>query len=467
MPDESPTPTGSAKSWQGRLTADTDEMTAAFVASLDVDTALWPYDIAGSKAHATMLAEVGLLTPSERDAIFEGLESIARDLEAGSLEMPLELEDIHMVIEKALIDRVGEPGRKLHTGRSRNDQVALDLRLWARDAVDDLVGRIEGVQRALLAQAAAGGELVMPAYTHLQRAQPIIAGQAMLAYIEMLQRDADRLIDARKRIDVCPLGCGAVAGTSLPLNRRRTAELLGFAAVARNSIDATSDRDFLAELCFAVATLGVHLSRLAEDWIIYSTTEFGFVELSDAYCTSSSMMPQKKNADTLELIRGKAASAIAQLTGLLTLLKGLPLAYNRDLQDDKRFALPAVSAIRQALTVAEGVVATARWKPDRIAAGLDEGFLDATALAEYLVRKGLAFRTAHHVVGRLVSQAEQRGVRLAELPTDVLSEAAGEIAPDVADHLGADNVAGRYQPEGSAGRSQVADQIRYWTDKLG
>jgi len=461
------TPSGSGKSWQGRLTADADAATAELVASLDIDTALWRYDVAGSVAHAQMLREVGILTKAEFGKIRRGLLSIADDIEADRLDMPVELEDIHMVIEKALIDRIGDPGAKLHTGRSRNDQVALDLRLWARDAADNLTDGVAALQRALVGLAARQGRVVMPAYTHLQRAQPILAGHALCAYAEMLQRDADRLADARVRINVCPLGCGAVAGTSLPLDRARTAELLGFAKIARNSIDATSDRDFLAELCFCCAMLGVHLSRWAEDWVVYASTEFGLIELHDAYCTSSSMMPQKKNPDTLELIRGKAAGAIAQLVGMLTLLKGLPLAYNRDLQDDKRFALSAVGTMRQALPVAAGIAETTRFREDHIAAGIDAGYLDATALAEYLVGKGVPFRRAHHVVGRLVARAEAAGLPLAALPTETLREASEKIGEDVHKHLGAANVVRRYAPDGAAGTKQLRKQLAFWRRKLG
>jgi len=454
------------KSWHGRLSAEADDVTTRFLASLDVDRALWRYDVAGSLAHAQMLAEVGLLRRGEHATIRKGLLAVADAIEAGRLPMPLELEDIHMVIEKALIDRVGAVGGKLHTGRSRNDQVALDLRLWARDAVDRLAERVADLQRALVDLAGRQGRVVMPAYTHLQRAQPIVAGHAVLAYVEMLQRDAERLADARKRIDVCPLGSGAVAGTSLPLDRARTAELLGFPAFCRNSIDATADRDFLAETCFACAMLAVHLSRWAEDWIVYSTTEFGLIELDDAYCTSSSMMPQKKNADTLELIRATGARAIADLTGLLTLLKGLPLAYNRDLQDDKRFALATVEATDRALAVAAGVARTTRFREDRIAAGLDEGFLDATSLAEYLVGKGVPFRQAHAAVGRLVAEAHRQGRRLGELPLSRLREACGKVAPDVYGHLGAANVVKRYAPEGAGGARQLRAQLAFWKRTL-
>ena len=456
----------SRKSWGGRLGADADAATAKLLASIDVDRRLWRYDVVGSIAHAQMLSEVGLIAAGEFREIRTALLAIGEDIEAGQLDMPIELEDIHMVVEAELIARIGDPGRKLHTGRSRNDQVALDLRLWARDAIDDLIDAIDAVQRALVGMAERCGETVIPAYTHLQRAQPVVAGHAMLAYVEMLQRDADRLADARVRVNVCPLGGGAVAGSSLPLDRARTAELLGFPKIARNSIDATSDRDFLAELCFGCALLGVHLSRWAEDWIIQSTVEFGMIELDDAYCTSSSMMPQKKNPDTLELIRGKSAGAIAQLTGILTLLKGLPLAYNRDLQDDKRFAFAAADAMKQALTVAAGIVSTAKLRTESIAERIDEGFLDATALAEYLTAKGVPFREAHGIVARLVARAEQAGQTLAELPAETLRAASDKIGPDVQEHLGAANAAKHYATEGAGGAKQLRKQLASWQAKL-
>lgn len=460
-------PQGSSKSWQGRLAQDADAATSVFVASLDVDHVLWRYDILGSTAHARMLSRVGILTPEEFEQIAAGLADVGADIEAGKLPMPIELEDIHMVIEKALTERIGSVGGKLHTGRSRNDQVALDLRLWARDAADDLLAAIRRLQGALVALAERSVDIVMPAYTHLQRAQPIVASHAVLAYVEMLDRDAGRLTDARKRLNVSPLGSGAVAGTSIPLDRHATAAELGFDDISRNSIDATSDRDFLAELCFACAMLAVHLSRWAEDWILYSTTEFGMLELNDAFCTSSSMMPQKKNADTLELIRGKSGTAIGNLMGLLTLLKGLPLAYNRDLQDDKRLALPTVEAMRQALAVAAGLAATSRFRPQRIAETIDAGFLDATAMAEYLVNKALPFRQAHHVVGRLVALADAAGVKLADLGLDQLRQACERFEPDVYDYLGAANVVKRYRPAGAGGREQVEQQLAYWKGKLG
>ncbi len=456
----------SGKSWQGRLKADPDAAASRLVASIDVDYRLASYDIAGSIVHAQMLSEQRIITRKEFLAIRDGLTSIAADIEAGKLAMPVALEDIHMVIEAALIERIGEAGKKLHTGRSRNDQVALDLRLYMRDAIDELHSLIAALQRAFVDMADTQGRIVVPAYTHLQRAQPVLAGHALMAYVEMLGRDDQRLEDCRKRVNVSPLGSGAVAGTSLPLDRQRTAELLGFPEISRNSIDATSDRDFLCEFCFACAMLAVHLSRWAEDWIIQSTVEFGFLELSDAYCTSSSMMPQKKNADTLELIRGKSAAALAQLVGMMALVKGLPLAYNRDLQDDKRFVFAAQEAMLQALAVAAGIVSSARLRPQEIAAGIDDGYLDATSLAEYLVTKGIPFRQAHHIVGTLVAQAEDRGLPLKQLSIGELQRACDKIQDDVYDYLGAENVVRRYSPAGAGGEVQLNEQIAWWRDRL-
>jgi len=455
------------KSWTHRLSRGPAPAATELLSSLDVDQQLWRYDIAGSVAHAQMLCEQKIITRTELAKIKKGLLAIGDKIETGRLDMPPELEDIHMVIEKALIDRIGSVGGKLHTGRSRNDQVALDLRMWARDAIDELLSEIESVQRALVKLAEKYGKTVIPGYTHMQRAQPIVAGHLFLAYVEMFQRDADRLTDARQRVNVSPLGCGAAAGTSLPLDRARTAELLGFPAFARNSIDATSDRDFLAELCFCCTVIALHLSRWAEDWIIYSTSEFGFLELSDAYCTSSSMMPQKKNPDTLELIRAKSATAVGQLTGLLTLLKGLPMSYNRDLQDDKEFAITTVAATHQVLSVAAGVVQSTKLNAAKIAAGLDEGFLDATSLAEYLVLKGVPFRKGHQVVARLVARAIDEGKKLADLTLEEFRKACKKIDRDVYGYLGPENVVNRYAPDGSGGPKQVRKQLAFWRRKLG
>ncbi|HPS53709.1 MAG TPA: argininosuccinate lyase, partial [Phycisphaerae bacterium] len=425
----------SKKSWQGRLKADADAATARLLASIDVDCRLWRYDIAGSIAHAEMLCKEGIINKAEFARIKKGLLDIAADFEKNAITPDVSLEDIHMVIEAELIRRIGPVGGKLHTGRSRNDQVALDLRLWARDAADNLIDAVRRVQKAFVSLAKKQGQLVMPAYTHLQRAQPIVAGHSLLAYVEMLERDAERLADARRRINVSPLGSGAVAGTSIPLNREFTAAALGFENITRNSIDATSDRDFLAELCFDVALMGVHLSRWAEDWIIYSSGEFALISLHDAYCTSSSMMPQKKNADTLELIRGKSAAGIAQLIGMLTLIKGLPLAYDRDMQDDKRFAFASVATMSDVLAVMPGLIESTTFCEKSITANIDKGFLDATSLAEYLVNKAVPFRTAHHIVGRAVAAADAVGKSLAELSLAELQNFSPVFGDDVRNSL--------------------------------
>lgn len=450
------------KSWHGRLSGIPDGDTAALLSSLDVDIDLWKYDITGSAAHARMLSEEGIISDEECAAIQKGLEDIAGDIEAGRLNIDTSLEDIHMVIEAALIERTGSAGAKLHTGRSRNDQVALDLKLWLRDAVADLVGAIRTLQQAFVTLAEKSGRMVIPAYTHLQRAQPIAAGHLLLSYVEMLQRDAGRLTDAATRADACPLGSGAVAGTSLPLNRERTAAMTDFSSVSRNSIDATSDRDFLAELCFACSMLGVHLSRWCEDWIMFSSCEFGLIELDDAYCTSSSMMPQKKNPDTLELIRAKSAAVISDLVGMLVLMKGLPSGYNRDLQDDKRFAFRARRVMRRSLGVAAGIVATTRLcEPD-----LQDGFLDATSLAEYLTSRGIPFRDAHGIVGRIVARAEQDGRSLRDIPCGELAELCGTACPGIEKVLGAENVVAGYASPGAGGTGQLAEQIAYWKREL-
>jgi len=450
------------KSWHGRLEGAPDEQTSELLSSLDVDVALWKYDIAGSIAHARMLSSEGLISEEEFSKIRKGLEEISKEIESGDLELKTELEDIHMVIESALIEKVGSIGGKLHAGRSRNDQVALDLKLWARDTAKALIEKLRDLQKQFVALADKSGKILFPAYTHLQPAQPIAAGHLIMSYVEMLDRDTGRLEDMLKRLDFCPLGSGAVAGTSLPLNREMTAGLTGFSDITRNSIDATSDRDFLVELCFACSMLGVHLSRWCEDWIIYSSREFRLVELDDAYCTSSSMMPQKKNADTLELIRGKSASAIADLVGLLTLMKSLPSGYSRDMQDDKRFVFRTTGAMLKILGVAAGVVSTTRLlEPD-----LNDGFLDATSLAEYLATLGIPFRQAHGIVGKIVVHAEKKNLALGDIPKEEMEKLCGVPCPDMDKYLGAANVIASYSPPGSGGMVQLDLQLEYWKNKL-
>ncbi len=455
------------KSWQARFSQPAHALTEQLVESLSFDRRLWQYDIAGSIAHAEMLAEVSLITKAEAAEIKRGLKSIAEDIEAGRFVWDAASEDIHMAVEGALIQRIGEPGKRLHTARSRNDQVALDLRLYTRDAIDrDMLVLLADLQAALVESAERYAEAVMPSYTHLQRAQPVTAGAYLLAYVEQFHRDRERFLDARKRVNVSPLGSGAVAGSTLPIDRQAVARRLGFPGVTRNSIDSTGDRDFILEFLSAAAICALHLSRLAEDWILYSSVEFQFVRVADAFCTGSSMMPQKRNPDVLELIRGKTARVYAALMGMLTLGKGLPQAYNRDLQEDKIHLFSAHDTLRQCLEIAAAVVRNTEFRIDKLKAATREGFLDATVLAEYLVGKGVPFRQAHQIVGRLVSRCEQVGCDLAGLPLEEFTAACECIGPDVYESLGAENIIARYASEGSGGIDSTRRQIDYWQAEL-
>ena len=452
----------SRKPWHGRFGEPTAKSVEAFVQSISFDRRLAKYDMAGSLAHAQMLRETGLLTARDLAAIRRALAAIDRQIDQGKFAFRQDLEDIHMNIEAALIRRAGDAGRKLHTARSRNDQIALDLRLWARDECDAAAALVQALQKEFVRQAEKHAGAVLPAYTHLQPAQPVLLAHVLLATVEELARDVDRLDDTHRRANVLPLGAGAVAGTTLPIDRRRVAELLGFRAVARNSIDATSDRDFLVELAFDLAMIAQHLSRWAEDWILWSSDAFGFFATSDAYATGSSMMPQKRNPDCLELIRGKAARVYGNLTALLVLLKGQPHAYNRDLQEDKPPVFDSADTVRECLAMAAEIVRHGRFRTDRMADAATRGHLDATALAEYLVAKGEPFRSAHAVVGRLVADCDARGIELAGAPLEMLRKASRRIGPDVTKTLGAENVVSRYRSLGSSGRRQVAAEIRRW-----
>jgi len=456
-----------AKSWQARIGAATDALAEQFVESLSFDHRLARHDITGSIAHATMLHHVGLLTARDLAAIRKGLQSILADIEADKFEFDIATEDIHMAVEAALIERIGEPGRKLHTARSRNDQVALDIRLWCVEASATLIGKVEDLQRAFVWLAQTQGTIPMPSYTHLQRAQPIVAGHELLAYAEMLERDKGRLRDGLARIKVCPLGAGAIAGTTLPIERHATAALLGFPAITANSLDSISDRDFLCELAFDLAMIAMHLSRWAEQWILYVTTEFGFIRLADQYTTGSSMMPQKRNPDMLELIRGKTGGVYGQLVALLTMMKGQPLAYNRDMQEDKRHIFQAYDQVEASLTIAAAMVLTATLQPERIAAHLDEGFSDATVLAEYMVQRGVPFRTAHQIVGALVRQCEDEGLEaLGRLSLDAMKEQCPAIGPDVYEYLTARHVLERYRSHGAGGYASLKTQLARWKKLL-
>ncbi len=455
------------KSWQARFSQAPHALTESYVESLSFDQRLWKHDIAGSLAHAEMLADVGLISRADLRAIARGLKTIEADIRAGRFKWERAHEDIHMAIEAALIERIGEPGKRLHTARSRNDQVALDLRLYTRDAIDlEIVPRLRDVQRALVELADGYVEAVMPSYTHLQRAQPISLAAYLLAYVEQFDRDRERFLDARKRVDVCPLGSGALAGSTLPIDRRKVARRLGFSAVTRNSIDSTGDRDFISEFLAAGALCGVHLSRLAEDWVLYASQEFGFLRVADAFCTGSSMMPQKRNLDVMELVRGKVGRVFAALNGMLALTKGLPQAYNRDLQEDKIHLFSAHDTLAQSLEILAEVIRQSRFETVRLESATQRGFLDATCLAEYLVGKGVPFRQAHQHVGRLVAYAEALGQELGDLPVEAFQAECAQVGRDVYAYLGAANVVARYRSEGNAGPRSAASQIRFWRKHL-
>lgn len=454
------------KSWEHRLAGGPDELTVDFVESLSIDKRLYKYDIVGSIAHAQMLSEQKLITKDEFRAIKDGLIQISEEIAAGQFEFDKKYEDIHMVIEAVLIEKIGEAGKKLHTGRSRNDQVATDIRLWMRDRIEIIQARITFLQKALVKLADKYTDNLMPGYTHLQRAQPIVISSYLLSFVEQLERDFIRLKHCSILLNISPLGGGAIAGSTLSLDRKSTAGQLGFSDINYNSIDAVSDRDFCAEFIFDCALIATHLSRLAEDWIIYSSNEFGFVRIDDAYCTSSSMMPQKRNPDLLELIRGKTGRVYGSLMGMLTILKAQPSGYNRDLQEDKVHIFTASDTIESCLEVACAIVSHAKFDIQRISNDLEDGFLDATALAEYLVGKGIAFREAHGIVGSLVSDCEKQNKKLAELDLEQFHKYSTAIQSDVFEHIGTANVVGKYVTEGSAGPVQMRGQIEYWNERL-
>ncbi len=455
------------KPWGGRFEKDTDEMVEEFSESISVDKRLYKQDIRASIAHAEMLADRDLLSQSELAEIREALRDIERSIEEGTFEFRVPLEDIHMNIEAELIRRIGDAGRKLHTARSRNDQVACDLRLWLREAVDELGSLLADCQLALLEKAQAYREAVVPGYTHLQHAQPVLLGHLLLAYVEMFQRDRGRLADCRGRANVSPLGAGAMAGTSLPIEPAQTAKALEFDGVFSNSVDAVSDRDFAVEFVAALSLVSVHLSRLAEEWVIWSAHEFDFVDLDESFCTGSSVMPQKKNPDVLELLRGKCGRVCGDLSGLLMVLKGLPLAYNRDLQEDKELVFDAADTVEASLRVAARLIRTTQFRTDRMARACQEGQMDATALAEYLVGRGVPFREAHRIVGRAARRAAADGVKLEDLSLEQLRSLSEVIAEDVYSVLGVRNCVENYRSHGSSAPSELERQIKLWRERLG
>ena len=458
--------TQGGKTWGGRFSSGPDAMVEAYTESISFDHRLYRHDIQGSQAHARMLAHVGLISGDESVALVKALNEIAAQIDEGRMPWRRDLEDIHTHIEVELISRLGDTGRKLHTGRSRNDQVATAMKLWTRDALDRVVDGVVALQRAFVDAAAREAGVILPGYTHLQRAQPVLASHYFLAYVEKWERDRTRLLDARARLNLLPLGAGALAGSSLPLDRAFVARELGFDGVGANSLDISSDRDFLVEFVFALTLLATHLGGWAEEWVIWATTEFGFLELSDAFCTGSSLMPQKKNPDVLELMRGRTARVNASLQRLLVLIKGLPLAYNRDLQEDKEAVFDAVDTIERSLAVAAPMVASSKLRRDRIKARLEEGFLDATTLLEHLVRQGMPMRTAHESVGKLVRLCEENRCRLAELPADKFDLIVPGLAPGVYEVLGVEKALAAFRTEGSTGPGPVASALAAWQARL-
>ncbi len=452
--------------WHGRFSQDPSARLRAYSESVSFDQRLALHDIAGSKAHAAALHKAGLLTAEELKAIKAGLDDIAGEIRGGKFVWREELEDVHMNIESVLTTKIGAAGAKLHTARSRNDQVALDLRLWMRDEVDALICAVRGLQVSLVDFAARSGKTIMPGYTHLQRAQPVPAAHHLLAYVEMLERDAGRLADAAKRANVLPLGSGALAGSTIVLDRAFVAKELGFGAVSQNSMDAVADRDFACEFLSACAICGMHLSRLCEDVVLWASSEFGFIKLSDAHTTGSSLMPQKKNPDIAELARGKTGRLYGNVFSLLTTLKGLPLAYNRDMQEDKEPVFDSADTLGASLEILAEMFAAAQWDSVRMAAAADDALLVATDWADYLVRKGLPFREAHEVVGGLVGLSVKRGVTLRELTVKDLQAASGLFGADAMDCLDARRSLSARQAEGSPSPERVSERLVWWKKHL-
>jgi argininosuccinate lyase len=454
------------KTWGGRFTGATDNRVEQFTESISFDRRLYRQDIVASQAHARMLAHVGLIAGDEGEAIVVALEQIAGEIERGEMAFSVKLEDIHTHIEQALIQRLGDVGRKLHTGRSRNDQVVTDVKLWVRDALDDIDGRLLELQRSLLASAERDRDLVLPGYTHMQRAQPVLAAHYFLAYVEKVQRDRERLADCRKRVNILSLGTAALAGTSLPIDREFVRQQLGFDGVAANSLDVSSDRDFLLEFLFDLSVIALHLAGWAEEWILWSTTEYGFINLPDAFCTGSSIMPHKKNPDVLELIRGKSARVVASLQQLMLLVKGLPLAYNRDLQEDKEALFDAYDTVALSLELAAALVRETTFRHETIAARLETGYLDATTLMEFLVVEGVPLRSAHEAVGKLVRLCEERRSTLAQLTPDVYDSVRPGLGSKVYSVLGVSSALAAFKSYGSTAPAEVERQVRLWGVRL-
>lgn len=455
------------QSWGGRFSEPVDAFVARFTASVDFDQRLYRHDIMGSIAHATMLAKVGVLTNDERDTVIAGLQSIEKEIENGQFVWSTELEDVHMNIEARLTEQVGIVGKKLHTGRSRNDQVATDIRLWLRDETDVILAELTRLQQGLLGLAENYADTIMPGFTHLQTAQPVTFGHHMLAWFEMLSRDYERLVDCRKRTNRMPLGSAALAGTTYPIDRELTCELLGFEAISGNSLDGVSDRDFAIEFCAAASIAMMHLSRFSEELVLWTSAQFQFIDLPDRFCTGSSIMPQKKNPDVPELVRGKSGRVFGALMGLLTLMKGQPLAYNKDNQEDKEPLFDAADTLRDSLRAFADMVPAIVPKKEMMREAALRGFSTATDLADYLVGKGLPFRDCHEIVGHAVGYGVKTGKDLAQMSLAELQQFSTEIGDDVFDVLTLEGSVNARDHIGGTAPAQVRAAVQRGRELLG
>lgn len=454
------------KPWGGRFREATRSSVENFTESLSFDHRLYPYDIQGSIAHAGMLGDVGLISVEDAERIIEGLKEVARDIEAGEVVFDPAFEDIHMLVEHLLTEKIGPVGKKLHTARSRNDQVATDIRLWLKDVGQMLRDRLIDLQKAFLQKALENEALIMPGFTHLQHAQPVGVAFYLLAFIEKFDRDISRLSDCLKRADVLPLGACALAGTTLRIDRSKTARALRFSSVSRNSMDSVSDRDFLIEYAFVLSLIATHISNFCEDMIIWASAEYAYITIDDGYCTGSSIMPQKKNPDVHELLRGKTARVHSALYALLTLMKGLPQAYNRDMQEDKERIFDAHDTVFASVSILTELVAHTHFNGDRLLDSTRKGFMEATALAEYLVARGVFFRDAHHIAGKTVKLAETEGKMIGELELSELQKICSDIDADVFSVLSCDRILRQVVSAGGTGWSEIRKHISFWEERL-
>ena len=452
--------------WDGRFNEKPAEALTEFSESISFDKRLYKHDIQGSKAHAEMLGKAGIIPVNASNEIIEGLDKVYKKIEKGDFEYRAELEDIHMHIESALIELIGDSGARLHTGRSRNDQIALDIRLYLRDEILEVVQGIKDFQRALASKAEEYKKTILPGYTHLQRAQPVLFAHQLLAYAEMLDRDIGRLTDCRERLDVMPLGAGALAGATLALDRNITAKLLGFDKISRNSMDAVADRDFLCELLSAFSIFAMHVSRISEDIILWSSSEFNYIELADSFCTGSSIMPQKKNPDIAEIARGKTGRIFGDLVAMLTILKGLPMTYNRDLQEDKEPVFDALDNVKKILSVYPPMIATLKAKEDNMLKASSDPLLMATDLAEKLVELGLPFRIAHHRVGSLVKWSNEHNVPLDKISYEEMLSVIPEATEECTQLFNPEESIAKRKVYGATAFNEVEAQLEFWDKKL-